>query len=331
MSQPVRFGILSTANIGGRLIPALHRSPAAELVAVGSRTREALEAYWHKFGLAGEVKMVEGYQALLDDPDVEAIYNPLPNSLHHEWTLRAADAGKHILCEKPFAVTVAECREMIAAAEQAGVVLMEAFMYRHHPATRKIRDLVAGGTLGELRYVASSFCFNITDPANIRVRADVAGGATMDVGCYCISFARHVTGQEPHTAYAAGRVGEQSGVDETLAGTLSFPSGAVGQFAVSVKSAGDRGAFVLGSAGKLEIDNPWFPDEARQVMRLNGEELVVEDGGEIYQNEVEVFCRAIRDGEPLPLPPIDGARTVAAVVACLQSIRSGRPEPVEQV
>lgn len=330
-AEPVRFGILSTANIGGRLVTAFAASPRAELVAVASRTRAAAEAYAAKHGLGAEVRLHDSYQALLDDDRVEAIYNPLPNSLHAEWTIRAAEAGKHILCEKPLAVDVAECRAMIAAAERAGVVFQEAFMYRYHPATQRLWELVREGAIGEVRLVRSSFCFTIADPANIRLRADVAGGATMDVGCYCITLARDVTGEEPASAYAAATFGAESGVDETLCGTLAFPSGAVGQFVCSVKSGGHQGALVLGSTGSIEIARPWFPDAERAVLLVNGEEHVIEYGGELYQHQVEAMCAAIRDAAPLPLPPIDGARTMAALCACLRSARAGTVAPVEVV
>lgn len=330
-TPPVRFGILSTANIGGRLVTAFAGSPQAELVAVASRTRQAVEAYAAKHGLDPSVRLYDSYQALLDDPDVEAVYNPLPNSLHAEWTIRAAEAGKHILCEKPLAVDVAECRAMIDAAERAGVVLQEAFMYRHHPATKRLWELVREGAVGDVRLVRSSFCFSIADPRNIRLRADLAGGACMDVGCYCITLARDVIGEEPTTAYAAATFGAESGVDETICGTLAFPSGGVGQFVCSVKSGGHSGALVLGSSGSIEIARPWFPDAERAVLKVNGEDVVVEHGGELYQHQVDAICRTIRTGAPLPIPPLDGARTIAALTACLRSARSGQVEPVETV
>ncbi|MCC7494952.1 MAG: Gfo/Idh/MocA family oxidoreductase [Fimbriimonadaceae bacterium] len=331
MPAPVRVGILSTANIGGRLITALANSPAAELVAISSRDAARLPAYVEKFKIGAGVRQHGSYEALLADPAVEAVYNPLPNSLHAEWTSAAAQAGKHILCEKPLARDVAECRAMLAAAETAGVVLMEAFMYRHHPATRRLREVIAAGAIGAVRVVRAGFCFTVNDPTNIRLRGDVAGGSAMDVGCYCINFARLVTGEEPQTAYAVATFGTTNGIDETLVGTLSFPSGAVAQFESSVQSAGRAFGNVLGSQGTLAVERPWFPHPERAVFQLNGQEVVVEGGGDPYQNELEVFCESLREGTPLPLPPVDGARNMAALVALLQSARSGQPVPVEVV
>ncbi|NUQ00852.1 MAG: Gfo/Idh/MocA family oxidoreductase, partial [Armatimonadetes bacterium] len=317
MAAPVRLGILSTARIGGRILAALREGAAAELVAVSSRDAASLERYVAEHQLAASVRQQPSYEALLADESVEAVYNPLPNALHAEWTIRAAEAGKHVLCEKPLARNVAECLAMIAAAERAGVVLMEAFMYRYHPATRRLRELVAEGALGELRLIRSGFCFNVDDPANIRLSAPLAGGATMDVGCYCINLARYLTAEEPVAAYAVGSFGDASGVDETICATLEFPSGAVAQFECSVKSAGRVFANVLGSRGTLEVERPWTPHPERATLRVNGQEEVIEQGGDPFGNELEAFCAAVRGRARLPIEPLDGARNMAALVAVL--------------
>lgn len=331
-TEPVRVGILSTAGITSRLLAALASSDQAELVAVSSRDRAALEAYCERHQIAPDVRRHVGYEALLADEAVEAVYIPLPNSLHCQWTIAAAEAGKHVLCEKPLAVDVAECRRMIAAAEAAKVVFMEAFMYRHHPATRRLREVVESGTIGDVVLVRSGFCFTINDPQNIRLSRPLAGGATMDVGCYCINFARFITGEEPVTAYAVARFGAESQVDETLCGTLVFPSGAVSQFECSVKSAGRSFGNVLGSKGTIEVEGaPWFPNAERAACRVNNEVVETLGGGDPYRNELEVFCHAIRTGEPLPIPPIDGARNMAALTALLESARTGAPVAVEPV
>lgn len=328
---PVRFGLLSTAGINRRLLPALAASPAAELAAVSSRDAGTLAAWCEANQIPAEVHRHASYEALLEDETVEAVYNPLPNSLHCEWTERAARAGKHVLCEKPLAVDVAECRRMIATCEAAGVVFMEAFMYRHHPGTHRLKALVDEGVIGDVRLIRSSFCFGLDDPTNVRLSAPLHGGASMDVGCYCISFARMLTGEEPTRAYAAATFGAESGVDETLCGTLSFPSGAVSQHNCSVKSAFRAGADILGSSGTIEVARPWHVDPERHVIRCKGEDVVVEGGGDAYRLEVDVFGHSIRTGAPLPIPPVDGARTMAALVALLQSARTGQAVGVEVV
>ena len=329
-AAPLRLGMLSTANIGGKIVKAVKDYPRAEIVAVGSRSAASAAAYCEKFELGDGVTRHDSYEALLADPEVDAVYNPLPNAMHAAWTIKAAEAGKHILCEKPLASDVAECRQMIAAADQAGVVFMEAFMYRHHAATRKIREVIEAGEIGELRVIRAGFCFSNNDPTNIRFSQELAGGATMDVGCYCINFARFLTGEEPATAYAIADFGE-SGVDETLIGTLTFPSGAVSQFDCSLKSAGRAFGDVLGSKGTIAVTRQWFPDAKRAVIQLNGQEIEVLDGGDPYQNEIDVFVKAIQDGEPLPIPPLDGARNMAVVDALLASARTGQPVAVARV
>lgn len=328
---PLRLGMLSTAKIGGKIINALKDYPRAEIVAVASRTAEAADAYCEKFELSGDVIRHTSYEALLADEGVDAIYNPLPNAMHAEWTIKAAEAGKHILCEKPLASDAAECLTMIDAAEKAGVVFMEAFMYRHHPATRKLRELIEAGEIGDVRAVRAGFCFNNNDLTNIRFSAPLAGGATMDVGCYCINFSRYLIGEEPVSAYAVAQFGEQSQVDETLIGTLTFPSGAVSQFDCSLRSAGRAFGDVLGSTGTIAVTRQWFPDAKRAVILLNGQEVEVCDGGDPYQNEVDVFVKAIQDGEPLPIPPLDGAKNMAVIDAILASARSGQPVDIKPV
>ncbi len=332
MSQaPLRLGMLSTAKIGAKILAAVKDYPRAEVVAVGSRSAESAEAYCQKYELGPQVTRHGSYEALLSDPGVDAIYNPLPNALHAEWTIKAAEAGKHILCEKPLASNVAECLQMIDAAERAGVVFMEAFMYRHHAATRKLRELIEAGEIGDVRLVRAGFCFSNNDLTNIRFSAPLAGGATMDVGCYCINFSRYLVGEEPTTAYAVADFGAESKVDETLIGTLTFPSGAVSQFDCSLRSAGRAFGDVLGSKGTLAVQRQWFPDAKRAVILLNGQAVEVLDGGDPYQNEVDVFVQAIQDGLPLPIPALDGARNMAVVDAILESARTGAPVAVTPV
>jgi len=221
--RSIRWGVLGVANIGVRtVIPAIQRAPNARLIAIASRTPARAEDAARRLGIP---RAHGSYEALLADPEVEAVYIPLPNSLHREWTIRCAEAGKHVLCEKPLALTAREAEEMAAACRQHGVALMEAFMYRFHPRTERVGRLAADGALGDVRMVRAAFTFAVREPdLNIRFRRDLGGGALYDVGCYTINVSRMVLG-EPELAFAAGRVGDH-GVDEQVERSCALPVGA---------------------------------------------------------------------------------------------------------
>jgi len=318
-----RWGILGTGRIARVLAEAIRRSDYGELVAVGSRDRARAEAFAAEEGAA---RSYGSYEKLLAAADVQIVYNALPNTLHHEWTVRAAEAGKHILCEKPLAVTVAEAEAMFAAAEAHGVLLMEAFMYRCHPQTARLRELVAEGEIGELRLIHSTFGFFVTDPANIRLSAPLAGGGLMDVGCYCLNFSRTMAGEEPARVCAVARYGPESGVDEQLAGTLDFPSGAIAQFDVGVKSAGRAFAEIAGSEGRIIVPNPWKPAE-QSLVTIEGKhprELQL-DAKNAYVLQVDHFAQCVTAGARPEVTKADSIANTAAICAVRQSAREGRP------
>lgn len=209
-NQPLKWGLLSTAKINRALITPLRASPRNRLAAVASRSQASADAYAREWS----IPTAHGsYEALLADPEIDVIYNPLPNHLHKEWTIKALAAGKHVLCEKPIALTVAEVDEMAAAAQQYGRVLAEAFMYRHHPQTLKARELVASGAIGRLQLVRGSFTFNMNTDVNIRLNPEMGGGSIWDVGCYPISYARHIIGTEPLEVFGWQLTGS-SGIDD---------------------------------------------------------------------------------------------------------------------
>src|SRR5437868_4178110 len=215
-NRPVRWGVISAAQIGlNHVIPAIQRSANGRVVCLGTPRREEVREKAEKLGIP---RVYDQYDAVLEDPEVEAVYIPLPNSMHREWTLRAAEAGKHILCEKPMALTAAESREMIAACRQRGVRLMEAFMYRFHPQQATIREVLASGRIGAIKMVRSAFTFrlDLSDTSNIRLSRELWGGALMDVGCYCINAARAYFGGEPKSVLASARIPAELGVDTTL-------------------------------------------------------------------------------------------------------------------
>jgi predicted dehydrogenase len=322
-ANPTRWGILGTGMIAKVLADAINASSTAELVAVGSRDLARAQ----QFAAKTDARRAHGsYEALLADPDVETVYNSLPNSLHCEWTVRTAEAGKHILCEKPLAVTVEEGERMFAAADAYGVQLMEAFMYRCHPQTARLREIVRSGRLGDLRLIHSTFSFFIGDPANIRLSAPLHGGALMDVGCYCTNLSRFIAGSEPTAVLAAARFGAESGVDESLAGTLVFEGGACGQFDVSVKSAGRATAEIVGTTGRIEVPSPWKPGDTSTIVvhDASGREEVTIEGASPYVLQVEHFGRVIREGEAPCLTPEDSLGNMAAIEGLLRSARTGQ-------
>ena len=324
MAAPkTRWGILGTGRIAGVLAEAIRQSDYCELAAVGSRDGARAAAFAAEQGAA---RSYGSYDELLADAEVQFVYNSLPNSLHHEWTIKAAEAGKHILCEKPLAVTIAEAEAMFAAAEAGGVLLMEAFMYRCHPQTARLRALVADGEIGELRLIHSTFSFSVTDAANIRLSAPLAGGGLMDVGCYCLNFSRTMAGAEPASAFAVARFGQDTGVDEHLAGTLAFPGGAIAQFDVGVKSAGRACAEIVGSEGRILVPNPWKPAE-QSVITIEGKhprELQF-DAKSSYVLEVDHFAQCVTAGAQPEVSKADSIANTAAICAVLQSAREGRP------
>jgi len=319
----LRWGILGSANIARKaLVPAIRSALGNDLVAVASRDAATAERFAAESGVS---RWYAGYQALLDDPQVDAVYVPLPNALHAEWTVRAIEAGKHVLCEKPLATSPAECRRMHAAADAAGVRLMEAFMYRHHPRTQRLLELVHGGALGELRWLRASFSFAVADPANVRLDAALAGGALMDVGCYGVDVTRALVGAEPDLAQAHA-VWARSGVDQTLVGSLRFPNGVVAQIACSLDAPRTETFEVIGSEGRLHVSKAFLPGVAACDAWLERADAPPEqltfEGVDQYRAMVEAFSDAVRDGEA-PALGQDGALNLRAIEGLYASAHAG--------
>ena len=223
----LRWGVISTSNIGRAAVnPAIQASNNGELMAVASRDGERAREFAEKWDIPAHYG---SYEALLDDDSLDAVYIPLPNSMHREWTVRAAEKGKRVLCEKPLALNEAECGEMRAAADANGVKLMEAFMYRFHPRIQRVVEMVRAGAVGDLKVITSAFTFRLKNPDNIRLDPDLGGGSLMDVGCYCVNVSRTIAGAEPVEVQAVAHQ-SASGVDEQMAGTLRFEDGLLAQF-----------------------------------------------------------------------------------------------------
>jgi D-xylose 1-dehydrogenase (NADP+, D-xylono-1,5-lactone-forming) len=319
----MRLGLLSTANINRHVIPGAKESPEVDLVAVASRSQQAADAYAEKW----EIPRAHGsYEALLEDPDVDAVYISLPNGLHVDWSVRALEAGKHVLCEKPLDRNPAEVERAFDAAERADRILMEAFMYRHNPQTRRLSALVEEGALGEVRLIRASFSFMLTEETNVRLSAELDGGALMDVGCYCVSGSRLLAG-EPELALGRQLVGP-SGVDVRFAGTLVFPGGAMSQFDCGFDLPDRSNLEVVGSEGVARIASPWHvrPPGIELVRGGNVEQVEIPPA-DSYRLEVENLARAIR-GEEAPLLGRDDALGQARAIEALYRSAEAGGEPV---
>lgn len=303
--QSLKWGILGTGKIARTLAKAIHESETGTLVAIGSRTQEAADSFGAEFAIP---KRYPTYAAMLADPDVEAVYISLPNHLHAEWTVRCAEAGKHILCEKPFTVNRAEAPPVIEAVKQHDVFLMEAFMYRCHPQTAKLKQLIAAGAIGEVRLIQSNFCYNMGPKyENIRLSNPAAGGGIMDVGCYTASMARLIAETEPEEVVGVAHIGPISRVDEQATASLRFPGGIVANLACATQVTADSELRVWGSEGSIRVPNPWFPGESGNKILLHkpGEsaptEIIVEGGAGLYAIEVDTVARYL-DARQAPSP-----------------------------
>jgi D-xylose 1-dehydrogenase (NADP+, D-xylono-1,5-lactone-forming) len=332
----MRWGVISTGRIARAFLDALRPSKTEQVVAVASRDSAKAAETAREFGVA---RAYSSYEALLADPELQAVYIAVPNSLHAEWAHVAAQAGKQILCEKPLGVSQEQSAAMFSAARDAGVWLMEAFMYRFHPRTLKIQELVAGGAIGTPQLIRASFGFVVTDPANVRLSAELAGGALMDVGCYCVNFSRMVAGQAPQRVSATARWGS-SGVDETLAATLDYEGAAIAQISCSLASSHHHLAQVIGSAGIIEVEEAFTPppDRPARLRVRRGTRLATVEEIEFppvnqYRLEAEGFSRLVAAGHAdhgLPeMPLVETLDNMATIEALLRSARAGHAVEVE--
>ena len=302
MKRPLRWGILGTGNIARKFAGQLPQSRGAELAAVGSRSAESAARFAGEFGGTARA----GYEALLADPAVEAVYISLPNALHREWTIRSLEAGKHVLCEKPIASSAAEAGEMFDAARRSGRLVAEAFMYRCHPAVERFIRTVRDGAIGRLKLVRTHFTFNRPASADdVRYQPGLAGGSLMDVGCYCINLARALAGAEPTAMHAVAHR-HATGVDDYAAGTLSFDGEVLGCFTCGMTVEADRTTYACGSEGYAVIDCPWFGAGTFTLVKAGQRETVeTKAPRDLYALEAEAFAAAVHDGVPFPVSAAD--------------------------
>jgi len=312
VANALKWGIISTADINRKVIPGAHASPKVDLVAVASRDQARADEYAREWEIG---RAYGSYDALLADPDVEAVYISLPNNLHVEWSIKSLEAGKHVLVEKPFSRNPADVEAAFDTADRVGRLLSEAFMYRHNPQTKRAKQLVDDGAIGELRLVRAAFSYSLYDEDNIRLRTALDGGALMDVGCYAVSGSR-LFGGEPEKAYGEAWFGP-SGTDWVFAGTLRFPGNLVAIFDSGTAMTERDELEAIGSEGSLFLDDPWHCKvpgiELRRDGRVERIELDVVDS---YRLELENLSDAIR-GDGAPLLGRDDAVAQARVLEAL--------------
>jgi predicted dehydrogenase len=339
MSNKVRWGVLSTAGIGvKKVIPAMQKGEWIEVAAIASRDRGKAEETARALGIA---RAYGSYEELLADPQIEAIYNPLPNQLHVPWSIRAAEAGKHVLCEKPLSMTVAEAKTLLAVQQRTGVTIGEAFMVRTHPQWLRTRELIASGRIGQLRSVQGFFSYFNADPRNIRNIPECGGGALMDIGCYPINTSRFVFGEEPLRVSGLIERDPTLKVDRLTSAILEFPSGHA-MFTCSTQLVPYQRMQLLGTKGRIEVEIPFNAPNDRpcRILIDDGRDLF---GGGItvetfpacdqYTIQGDVFSRAVRQGGQVPVPVTDAIKNMAVIEAVFRSAESGAwvsPEDIDK-
>jgi len=317
MSNKIRWGIISSAKIARTaLMPAIESASNAELVVVGTPRPDRIQESVDRYGF----RVLPSYEAVLEDPEVDAIYNPLPNGMHAAWTIKALEAGKHVLCEKPFTVEPSEIDGMVAAAESTGKWLMEAFMYRFHPQMPLAKEVLDSGRIGQLRTIRAAFSFNSApNPENPRFQEGQGPGALLDVGCYCVNAIRFFSDGVPLAATAWSSWHAESGGDLTTNGVLEYETHSA-LFDCSFESAFRMGVEIVGSDGRIEIPKPWLPGTVPAVVRVfdnKGEEELTTEGVDQYRLMVEHFSDCILHNHA----PVRGAEDARENMRTLEAIR----------
>lgn|SRR5690606_4114713 len=317
MADKIRWGVISTARIGQtRVIPAMQKTSNGVVWAVASRNLDSAKAFADELNIP---RAYGSYEELIADPEIDAIYNPLPNSMHAEWSIACAEAGKPTLCEKPLARNAAEAQAMVDAFAQRGVLFAEAFMYRFHPQTQKVKALVDSGGVGKITVMHASFDFAIrpNNEDNIRLSKPLAGGSMMDVGCYCINVMRLMSGEEPTAGHAFASIGKDSQVDETLAGVLQFPSGAVGHFDSSLRTAGTHQYEIRGTEGRIRVAEGFVMGPTQDVVieHWYGSEYsrITIPAANSYTLMAEDFADALINKRPPKYAPQDGVDNMKVI------------------
>ena len=329
-NSKLSWGLLSTAQINRRVIPPIKSSKRNVLSAIGSRDEARARQYAQEWGIP---KAYGSYEALLADPEIDVIYNSLPNSLHAEWTIKALQAGKHVLCEKPMTITLNEIDKVIETAQQTGKIAAEAFMYLHHPQTLKVKELVGSGIIGELRLIRGAFSFNIQNELeNVRLIQSLGGGCLWDVGCYPVSYARYVAGTDPVEVYGKQEL-SLTNVDIHFVGQLQFPGDVYAQFDSSFRTAFRTHFEVVGSEGALTVPHPFTPKRTETIRLSRGgktKDFPIR-APELYSGEIEDMADAILTGKSPTVSLVDTRSHIKTLLALYQSAQSGQPVSLSPV
>jgi predicted dehydrogenase len=324
--KKIRWGILSTAKIGTeKVIPAMQKGQFCEVTALASRSLEPAQKVARELGIP---KSYGSYEELLADPDIDAIYNPLPNHLHVSWSIRALEAGKHVLCEKPIGLTAAEGQQLVeAAGKHPRLKIMEAFMYRHHPQWRRAREMVRAGKIGEFRTIQTFFSYYNDDPANIRNIPAIGGGALPDIGCYAISLSRFLFEAEPRRVFGLIEYDPKFGTDRLTSGILDFGRG-TSTFTCSTQLVPYQRVNIFGTQGRIEIEIPFNAPRDRpcRMWHQHGatiDEIMLETCDQ-YTVQGDLFAQAILNDTPVPTPLADAVSNMQVIEALVASAKAGQ-------
>lgn len=323
MKKSLRWGLLGTARINRAVISPLQKSRRNQLWGVASRNSDKSSAYAQEHSIP---KFYGSYEDMLADPEIDVVYIPLPNALHAEWTIKAAQAGKHVLCEKPLALSTSDVDSVRTAAAENHVVVAEAFMYRHHPQTLLVQELIQSGAIGDIRLYQGVFSFKLERPNDVRWDSAMGGGSIWDIGCYPISYIRAALDEEP-TSVIAWQNTEEHKVDTIFSGQMVFPCGAMAQVASSFSAEKHTSVLFLGSKGTLQIDSPFHPQASLPMILTQGKVVkkIKTRQMDPYICEIENMADVILDGKPQRVTLEDTLRNVETIQAFLRSAQTGKP------
>jgi predicted dehydrogenase len=326
-SRRLRWGLLSTARINRAVIAPIRSSKKSELIAVGSRSQERASQYAATWGIP---RFYSSYEDLLADPEIDVIYNSLPNALHAEWSIKAMQMGKHVLCEKPLTTSIKDADAVIKVANNTGRVITEALMYRHHPQTILIKQMIDNGDIGNLQIIRGSFCYYDTRSSDIRFDPALGGGSLWDIGCYPISYARYIAGKEPVEVFGHQVIGT-TGIDLLFAGQMLFPDGVISQFDCSFITPYKVGIEITGDKGRISIPEPFKPGKRTKIfLQHEGHEQSIDiKGPELYQGEIEDIENAILYVKSTRICLDDSRGNIAIIEALYKSVQLSQPIRVQ--